>query len=200
MSEIVLDLGSGHNAPHMKEMVRQVASLDTKKHDIIFKTQLFTDIPPNKPLSYDEFEEIYYYADSKDYKLTSSVFDQDSLAFLLDFDIPFVKIACRPSLYEMVNDVRRSIMTYVSTAGQWVLGADIHLLCVPEYPAKIQDYEKKIGKTIWAGVSDHTVGLDLFDRFKPAIWERHIKLPKMEGPDAGEWASTPQQLREGGVL
>ncbi len=199
MSEIILDIGSGSNLPDAetaKRFIDAIAEIDSQQHMIRFKTQLFTDIPPNKPLDHGVFEEAYWYASDKGYDLTSSVFDIESLEFLLGYDVPFIKIACRPGIYWMIDEVPGGTETYVSVDGpdqaQW---ADVKLLCVPEYPATMDAYLTPLMHGHYDGISDHTVGLDLYQKTRPNIWEHHIKLPDTEGPDAGEHALLVDELR-----
>jgi sialic acid synthase SpsE len=195
MSEIILDIGSGSNYPQMKEMVDEVIKRDTKKHSVTFKTQLFTDEAPNTPLTRDEFRDIYDYVHTKGYELASSVFDLESLGFLLEFKVPFVKLACRPGLYWLLDEVPTGQKVYVSVeSASERRRADCYLLCIPKYPALIIDYERKAMKGKWCGVSDHTVGLELWNRLRPDKFEKHLKLPDSTGPDAGEWAITPTEL------
>ncbi|MDD5356257.1 MAG: hypothetical protein PHY56_06965, partial [Candidatus Omnitrophica bacterium] len=86
----------------------------------------------------------------------------------------------------------------------------IALLCISEYPAKIEQYEKAFNKqhisklsidligklNAHCSVSDHIVGLNLYKKYQPQIWEKHFKLPKSTGLDAGPFAITPEELRE----
>jgi sialic acid synthase SpsE len=195
MSEIILDLGSGSNAPYMKDMVDEVIARDTGKHCITFKVQLFKSAPPNVPLSHDAFGCLYDYVHTRGYDLTSSVFDMDSLNFLLDFEVPFVKIACRPELYWLLDDVPAGQKVYISGNVHGMrFSPDVYLLCIPEYPAPISEYERRAMKGGWDGISDHTVGLELWNRLRPDKFEKHLKLPDSTGPDAGEWAITPTEL------
>jgi sialic acid synthase SpsE len=194
MSEIILDLGSGSNAHQMKDMVDEVIARDTEKHVVTFKTQLFKEAPPNVPLSHDDFGNLYDYVRTRDYELTSSVFDMESLEFLMEFKVPFVKIACRPGLYWLINDIPADQKVYVSAENTIRGPADAYLLCIPKYPALIIDYERKAMKGGWSGVSDHTVGLEVWNRLRPDKWEKHLRLPDSTGPDAGAWAMLPQEL------
>jgi sialic acid synthase SpsE len=47
------------------------------------------------------------------------------------------------------------------------------------------------------GISDHTAGLDLYRKYHPSIWEKHLVLERTEGNlDAGPFSITPGELRE----
>jgi sialic acid synthase SpsE len=155
------------------------------------------------------FREAGRHARKQGYHLTSSVFDVDSLRYLLAFDserwrLPFVKIACRPDLYWLIGEVPRRIPVYVSGdfregAPPFEFGADpdtMYLVCVPEYPAEEKDY-LIFGDTPWC-VSDHSIGWELFKKCPDAkIWEKHVVLEHSpDNPDAGAFACTPEELEE----
>lgn len=209
MARVILDMGSGntcHNELKIaRKMMDAVKKIDTGKHEIIFKMQLFRSAPPNAPLSHQVFRGIYDYGNKIGYNVTASVFDPHSLNYLLSFDPCFVKIACRPDLYWLAEEVPRRIPVYVSYDATskirrmdlWTQPVDSEnsitkLLCVPKYPADISDYTIRN----YPFISDHTVGLDLWHQFHPEIWEKHLKLPDSTGPDAGSFAITPDELKE----
>jgi hypothetical protein len=45
-------------------------------------------------------------------------------------------------------------------------------------------------------ISDHTTSWDLFNKYNPEIIEWHYKLSDSIGLDAGDFARTPEQLKE----
>jgi hypothetical protein len=205
MSQIILDLGSGNtcrnSVDYAEKMIDTVAAIDSHKHEIIFKWQLFLNEPPNIPLDHLVFARAYKHAKALGYKTTSSVFDKPSLDFLLNFDIPFVKIACRPSTYWLIGEVPRKIPVYVScdireeelpdfgeNGGNWTM-----LSCVPKYPASLEDYR---GYHPW--VSDHVEGLALWRDYPEwRAWEKHFILEDdPTNPDAAGHAIKPDLLKE----
>jgi hypothetical protein len=202
--EIILDVGSGNTLTSVdvaRKMVDEIKAIDTGKHEIIFKTQLFVDQPPNRPLDPHIFDFLYNHANKNGYKCTSSVFDMCSLNMLLRYDIPFVKIACRPDLYWLTGEVPRKVPVYVSHVpvplGCWPKDVNNFLdnlslfECVSEYPAEPDSY---LGNEMC--ISDHTVGLGLFHKYHLAKWEKHLRLPETTGPDAGPFAILPSELKE----
>ena len=223
---IILDFGSGATSKNdvtiVRRMIDELAAVDTGKHTVVIKWQLFTDCPPNIPLQLDVFDYAYNYAKGKGYQTTASVFDMDSLQFLLTYDIPFIKLANRPDLYWLAGEVPRKIPVYASVGGghgraivlygQEVLDENIDVLlsCVSEYPATVEEYEKwftfdggdvKFPPGFSGGhalyyVSDHTTDFTLYHKYKPSIYECHYKLNDSTGPDAGPFARTPDQLKE----
>lgn len=221
--EIILDVGSGNsirNNIDVRLIVDAIKEIDTGKHDIIIKAQLFENQPPNTPLPHFIFEDLYQYSKRKGYKCTASVFDMESLKCLLQFDVPFIKIACRRELYRLIDEIPRKIMVYKSVPPHiWWNGPDYDnephmeqsLCCVSKYPAEIEDYDYKPPSYmrpsdisdhisncygIYA-MSDHTVGFDLLKKWNPKIWEKHFVLEHNDtNPDAGLFAVTPQELKE----
>ena len=207
----IFDVGSGASLPDFEAVIAIVDALEPilehKKTnpdlEIIIKTQLFKDIPPNKPLDRDVFLYLKNYGESKGFQVTASVFDLDSLSFLLVHDPCFVKIACRPDLYWLAGEVPRKIPIVVSYDVRDELvnwdrlppKYNYPLACVPTYPAKIEDY-KFPGRLY---ISDHTVGLELFKQEAPVVWEKHFVLKKNDptNPDSmGGFALDPEELKQ----
>lgn len=200
--ELILDIGSGkslHNVHRAMEMIDRVKAVDSGKHKIVLKAQLFQNAPPNVPLDHDAFDAIYHYAKAIGYPMTASVFDNDSLAFLLRYKIPFVKIACRTDLYWLIGEVPRKFPVYTSVATyfEWPTGSNIALMCVRDYPASIDEYVRRFGDREMKYVSDHTSGWELYHRAEPRILEKHL-CPEREpdNPDSGTFAVTPEELKE----
>lgn len=204
---LILDVGSGASLPNdgvARRFVDEVAKRDRKKHEIIFKAQLFKEAPPNTPLAIEVFHALWAYARNAGYQCTASVFDKESLEYLLTYEVPFVKIACRPDLYWLAGEVPRRVPVYISCdvrkedTGEYEKYIDESMddnwmLCVPEYPATPNMYPNYIPLC----VSDHTIGWELLYRAtRPSIWEKHMRLPETTGPDAGPWAVLPDELAE----
>jgi sialic acid synthase SpsE len=200
MAQIILDYGSGNtcqNDPRqIEDMLEAIYAADTGKHEVIIKWQLFKNAPPNVPLTHESFEHAYNYAKLLGYKTTSSVFDRESLDYLMRFDIPFVKIANRADLYQLAWGL--DVPVYVSYPGAHVnLKGCQMLACVSSYPATVQQYEDCFNGAELDAVSDHTVGWGLFNRHNCSIIEKHFVHVRREGnPDAGPFSVTPDQLRE----
>jgi sialic acid synthase SpsE len=193
----------------VKQMIDAIKAIDTGKHEIILKWQLSLDDGINVPLDHDVFDYAYKYGNEQGYKVTSSVADLESLKFLLQYEVCFVKIPNDRGLDWLIGYVPRMIPIYVSYGESMDycknLGCNCKTLaCISKYPATIEEYEKEfsmglvIPKCILNGgrISDHTIGLDLFKKYQPRIWEKHFKLPDSTGLDAGEFAILPEELRE----
>ena len=215
---IILDFGSGNTCKndlsYVKRMIDELKAVDTGKHEIVIKWQLFTKAGDNTPLRPMAFEYAYRYAAKLGYQTTASVFDVESMAYLLQYDIPFVKIANRPDLYWLAGEVPRKIPVYVSTGHMKKIKGNIFdkilelhatelLVCVSKYPATLKDYEDAFTWETYSeeghalvNISDHTTDFTLYHKYKPEIYECHYKLEDSTGLDAGDFARTPEQLAE----
>ena len=161
----ILDMGSGNTSKNdiniIKKMIDSVAEVDPERKFII-KWQLFEDAPPNVLLFLECFEYAYHYAKQLRYKTTASVFDIESLNFLLQFDVPFIKLANRPDLYWLIGEVPRRISVIASFSFNNTKdllafrkynfnfhhpnNIDKCLFCVSKYPATMKDYEDLFGE------------------------------------------------------
>ena len=217
MSRIILDFGSAttckNDKEYIKRMIDELATVDSRKHEVIIKWQLFEAPcevldPPVVPLKRELFKYAYDYAKEKGYQTTASVFDLDSLNYLLTYPISFVKLANRPDLYWLTGEVPRKIPVYVSVSSydsskvRTPFGANVKLMCVSKYPANIKEYEKDFFAYLdtkclgYNDISDHTTTFEFYNKYQPKIVEWHYKLSDSTGYDAGEFARTPEQLRE----
>lgn len=203
MAQLIFDLGSGkstHNDQYyVQQIIDAIKEADTGKHEVILKFQLFQDAPPNVPLDPLVFDAAYLYGREKGYKVTSSVFDLPSLKFLLNYDIPFVKIACRKDMYWLIGEVPRKVPLYVSYDGSAITSFFTEgvtwLFCIPEYPAAKEPYLM----TRPSILSDHSEGLEVFKNLSPKIYEKHFVYEReADNPDAGLFALTVEDLK--GIL
>lgn len=206
MARLIIDMGSGNtcknDCAYVNKMIDTIGEQKWQS-EVILKWQLFQDAPPNTPLERLVFKHAYHYA-LKNYKLqtTASVFDYSSLLYLTSFKIPFVKIANNPKLYSMIDDIphdtpiirsvsKKSDDNYSGYTGNRLL---VNLACVSQYPARIEAYEANFTANELKFLSDHTVGTALIEKYKPMYVERHYKLADSTGLDAGEFASTVEEL------
>ena len=208
MAQIVLDMGSGNTCKndwsYAKKMIDTVAEINNGKHEVIFKWQLFFEEPPNVPLSPEIFDHAFHYAKGRGYQTTSSVFDLASMRFLCRYEVPFIKIACRPRLYWLIGEIPRKFLVVVSHYQNSdgpdgvpypMFGRELYMKCVPHYPAKLEEY----GEMDYGAYSDHTEGLALWNARKDTIkmWEKHFILEDdSTNPDSAGHAIKPDLLRE----
>ena len=215
MARIILDMGSGNtnknNWDYTKQMLDELKAVDTGKHEIIIKWQLFKEVGDNIPLDKTIFDLAYVYAEQLGYQTTSSVFDKESLDFLLQFDVPFIKIANNRALDYLIGEIPRKIPVYISYGkrkdilqNEYHDASIIKMLCVSSYPANLEDYETAFGiqSGAWVmldpstGISDHTTNFGLWYRYQPEIIEMHYGLSDSTGLDAGPFMRTPAMLSE----
>lgn len=160
-------------------------------------------------LSYDDFREIKNYCDEIGITFASTADEQDSLDFLVDLGIPFIKIGSGdigniPYLRYMGTKKMPVILsTGMSTLGDVEIsiqalkegGAEnIKLLhCTTNYPCPYKDVNLKAIDTLRTafgldvGYSDHTEGIEVAIAAVArgaTIIEKHFTLDKnMDGPD-----------------
>lgn len=202
MTRIILDFGSANTCKNdikiVKRMIDELVKVDSKKYEVIIKWQLFEKAGENIPLNWGVFKYAYDYAKEKGYQTTASVFDLKSLKYLLEFEVPFIKVSNRPDLYWLIGYVPRNIQIYASGITEWKQLVK-NFICVSKYPAELKEYEELAGSFNTLSnhnISDHTATWDLFNKYKPSIYECHYKLPDSTGLDAGSFARTPEQLKE----
>ena len=202
---IILDFGSGNTCRNDKRIVKKMydeLAAATDRRDIVVKWQLFEDEPPNVSLDDEVFDYAYYYGKSLGFDTTASVFDWEAVTFLVQYDVPFIKIANRRNLGG-VADLAREFgdIVYQSVPDgklyQLCQGA-FPLCCVSEYPAQPRTYKERFSRgQLRTSISDHTVGWQLYKEYKPMIWEKHFVLEHSDyNPDGGEFALTPDDLRK----
>jgi sialic acid synthase SpsE len=214
--QIILDLGSGNTHKnrweYCKKMITACKNIqkELKNYEIIIKHQLFKEAGDNKPLSQNLFDKAYTYAYNNKLKTTASVFDKESLMFLMEYDIPFVKIANNKKAKALIDYIPRGLPIYISLDNieeikQYQhLNNAVKLLCISKYPATGADYEIKFGGSddlhsfinYGYGISDHTINFGLYKNYQPDFIEWHFKLSDSTGLDAGEFARTPEQIIE----
>lgn len=204
---IILDFGSGNTCRNdqniITKMINELAEID-KKRKCIIKWQLFQNEGKNIPLSFLKFKFAYKYAAKLGFKTTASVFDLENLNLLLQYfkeEISFIKIANRPDLYWLINEIPRKIKVIISHSSLYIPNKKDfnieYLCCISKYSATMEEYEQIHDiKYLKKGISDHTINWDLYNKYKPKIYECHYKLKDSIGLDAGKFAKTSKQLKE----
>lgn len=196
---IIFDLGSGNSCQNVvdkaREMVLNLAQC--KIPGAVAKWQLFEKAGSNLPLDKLVFDAAYYYAATVGINTTASVFDKESLDFLLDNYHPaFVKLANNPASHALLKYIPEHKRVIISTDKPDFKtdrdNTDV-IYTVSKYPAEVKDYDKFSDK-LKKGMSDHTTNFDLFWKYQPKIYEVHFKLEGSRGLDAGPFARTPKQI------
>lgn len=205
---IILDLGGGNATRNSRSYVKKIIdSIPKTNKNIILKFQLFKNMSNLVPLKWSVFRYAYKYARKRGYQVTSSIFDQPSLHFLLRFDTPFIKIACLQQCYDLISEIpsNRDLIVSVDNfekekelEDKYIFHRNIDFLyCLREYPANENKYRSLFGPVLHYGISDHAVGMDLYERYKPAIWEKHYVLKHdLRDPYGDDFCITPEELKE----
>lgn len=201
MGNIILDFGSGNTCKNKKKYVTamydKLKEVDQNKHHIVVKWQLFKVAGSNIPLDKEVFEYAYNYGNDLGYQVTASVADLESLDFLLNFNVPFVKIANNRSHDILINTIPDNIPIYISKSEELFELPKSKIFkefwCISQYPAKIEEYEK-LPLVDGCNISDHTNNFELFRKYNPDWIEWHYKLQNSTGLDSGEFARTPKSL------
>jgi hypothetical protein len=179
-----------NNKAIAKQMIDSIKAIDTGKHEIILKWQLSLPDGINEPLEHGVFNYAYHYGIEQGYKTTSSVADLESLKFLLQYDIPFVKLPNCRELDYLIDYIPRGIKVYVSVGpddiyddgvehlkGYGIVDKNmVFLSCISKYPATKEDYGWEEEKDYFSmrhgyylynqGLSDHTTNWDLYHATK----------------------------------
>ena len=199
--KFILDIGNGNSHFNdiqiIKKSIDVVSELqdETDKIQFFLKTQIWSDkntlvSKELKSTTWEIFDKAYEYAFHKDIGFTSSVFDEESRNRLIcEYDVPFIKIACRPSLYDLILD---DCVKYLVSVSNWndyyrILECDhVPLICVPKYPATPTDYIIRIERMEdfdildpgLIGLSDHTCDWGIYNKY-PATWyECHFSIDR----------------------
>jgi sialic acid synthase SpsE len=208
---IIADCGSGNSCRNdiniARQMVFELAKL--KIPGLVIKWQLFKQAGENVPLHHEIFDSAYHYAMTNfGIETTASVFDKESLDFLLTYRIPFIKIANNKQSASVLNYIpeARTIIISKDNCEEPVFNSRVefkenkqdvkYLYCISKYPATMKEYEAKFGDKLREGISDHTTNFDMFNKYQPKVYEFHFKLEDTIGLDAGEFARTPAQIKE----
>ncbi|MBP2044980.1 N-acetylneuraminate synthase [Methanobacterium aggregans] len=159
-------------------------------------------------LSPNDFRELADYADKKGITFLSSPFDIESVDLLDELGVPLFKLASGEitnfPLLEHIADKGKPVILSTGMADLGEIGEAINLFenkipelilmhCVTSYPAKVEDVNLKVIKTLKCafklpvGFSDHTLGIEM-DVAAVAMGacalEKHFTLDKnMDGPD-----------------
>jgi N,N'-diacetyllegionaminate synthase len=172
-------------------------------------------------LSHNDFKQIKSYCDSIGIVFSSTADEEESLDFLLQIGIPFIKIGSGeinniPFLryigskkMPVLLSTGMSYLSDVDTAYRTLKTAgteDISILhCTTNYPCPYKDVNLNVIKTLKksfhcpVGYSDHTVGIEIPVAaviLGASIIEKHFTLDvKMDGPDHAA-STSPERFKE----
>jgi len=172
-------------------------------------------------LPFDMHQEIVEYCYGQNIPFMSTPFDEESVEFLENFNVPAYKIASfEMTHYPLIKKVAECNKPVVISTGMSSLG-DIEqavsviskagndqiilLHCVSNYPARAEDCNLRVIETMKrafgfpVGISDHTPGVDVA-KIAVAVGanliEKHITIDQtLPGPDH-YFSLTPSELKE----
>ena len=202
---------AGCNAVKFQKRNPDVCVPDHQKdipRDTPWGTMSYIDYKHRMEFGKEEYDEIDEYCKSKNIEWSASPWDMDSLEFLLEYDIPFLKIpsamitneelmrASARSGKEVIFSTGMSTLEETDQAVQWMREekADFSILhCNSTYPAPLEDLNLKCIETLRerydceVGYSGHEfrLGTTVASVYLGAtIIERHITLDRtMWGSD-----------------
>lgn len=187
-------------------LIEDAEKADYQKENSQEKTQY--EMLKNLELSSDEFQEIANYTLKKDLIFLSSPFDKESTNLLNDLGIPLFKIASGEiTNFPLLKHIAKKGKPVILSTGMSTLGEideAINLIekynpqitlmhCVTSYPAKIEDTNLNVIKTLKSafkkpvGFSDHSIGIEIpiaAVALGSSVIEKHFTLDKnLSGPD-----------------
>ena len=202
---------AGCNAVKFQKRNPDVCVPDHQKdipRDTPWGTMPYIDYKHRMEFDQEEYDEIDRYCKEKNIEWSASPWDMDSLEFLLQYDIPFIKIPSAMitneklmresarSGKEVIFSTGMSTLEETDQAVEWMReeGADFSLLhCNSTYPAPLEDLNLKCIQTLKerygceVGYSGHEfrLGTTVASVYLGAtIIERHITLDRtMWGSD-----------------
>ena len=202
---------AGRNAVKFQKRNPDVCVPDHQKdipRDTPWGTMSYIDYKHRMEFGKEEYDEINEYCKDKGIEWSASPWDMDSLEFLLEYDIPFLKIpsamitneelmrASARSGKEVIFSTGMSTLEETDQAVQWMREekADFSILhCNSTYPAPLEDLNLKCIETLRerydceVGYSGHEfrLGTTVASVYLGAtIIERHITLDRtMWGSD-----------------
>jgi sialic acid synthase SpsE len=180
-------------------MIHAVSEVDPERK-FTLKWQLFKKAGDNIPLAQSSFLTAYEIASKYGYQTTASVFDEESLNYLMKFDIPFIKIACVSELYPLIGLIPRRFSVIASIEHEYAFvgyPGIIKLACIRRYPADASEYLDNFKKALYKGISDHTTNWNLFRKYSPEIYECHFCIRHNNtDPDSSAYSRTPEDLKQ----
>jgi sialic acid synthase SpsE len=120
-------------------------------------------------ISKDELAELQQYAKNLSIELFASAFDKERLAWLIELDVPYLKIPSKmykrdPRLIEKaLNSGKKTFISngFDSNSFEYKDYENaVYFYCVPKYPANLEDVcLPNFRNSIYQGYSDHTYGM-----------------------------------------
>ena len=216
--EIIAEIGQNHNGDMdlAKELIKlaKYSGADVAKFQLFCAKSLFQkegnpwyEYNLKTELSKKNVEMLIEYSDKIGIEFMASVFDEERLSWLEDFDVRRYKIASRSiNDKKLIDAVLKTTKPVIISLGHWgknefpdfignILG---YLYCISKYPTPLEDINfSNIDFSRYLGFSDHTVGINAsccaISRGAEVI-EKHFTLDQnFYGPDH-KGSVTPTEL------
>lgn len=183
-------------------MIRRASTIGVK----LVKFQLFTKkeapgLPKHLYLNFEQAKSLFQYGKKWKVDVFFTPMYLEAVDWCEEIGVKYYKIRHKDQknygLVKKVLDLDK--MAFISTSDPVYLTTKNlkYLYCVPEYPAKIDDYYYPPN---YAGISDHTHDLELLENAimdKVEYFEKHVKLEGTK-PLEDAWSVTFEEL--GAVL
>jgi sialic acid synthase SpsE len=197
--KIVVDPGSGHSGELEKAI--DIISMSKEVGADAVKFQLFTDLPPNKPLPYEMMPTLTEFGNHIGIEVFASVWDRKGLDTLIKCGCKSVKFAYSQRNSDLIEPAIKSFENvYVSFFYYESQMADLKkmgtaaikfLLCVPTYPNFFIVKFDSVFPERFFGFSDHSLGVTdsvLAIQSGARLIEKHVKFDckifSSENPDS----------------
>jgi sialic acid synthase SpsE len=236
---IVAEAGINHQGKLRlaKELIKaaKTASADAIKFQLYRTENLVSKFAPKIPyhnklisqyellkeyeLDFSEFEELFDYAKKQDIELFFSVFDEESLDFVVDLGVNLIKISSgEVTNIPFIEKISQKRLPIIISTGACTLDEltqavntikkytqDIILLhCVTNYPTKASSVNLKMIESLKrlfnlpVGFSDHTSGIEIAQAARvlgAQLIEKHFILDKRQNTPDKQVSITPKELK-----
>ena len=217
---------NGADAVKLQTYKASSMTIDSDKDDFLIKAGLWKgyklyDLYEEACTPYEWHKELFNYADKLGITIFSSPFDNESIDFLSELNVPAFKIASfeiidlelikyaaskgKPLLISTGMASQKEIDDAVKIAKDYGTGEILLFHCISSYPAPSKEANISLIKTlkdkynVEVGLSDHTltnISAILAISMGAAAVEKHFILDNnMKGPDSS-FSIEPNQLKE----
>ncbi len=173
VSEISPQFGNDLDVAEQMILESKMAGANAAKLQL-YPAEMFSPEPvdpyvKSRELSFDDFKRLKDYGDSINLPVFATAFDDERLAWCLDVDQAYYKIAARqhrenPDLVDKITSMGKTV--FVSIPHDYDMSlvepreGCIYLYCIVQYPTLLEDVSvPTFHDTIFDGISDHSIGI-----------------------------------------
>lgn len=216
--EIIAEIGQNHNGDMSlaKELIKLARDngADVAKFQLFSAEKLFErennpwfEYNKSTQLSKDNVEMLIEYSNKLGIEFMASVFDEERLSWLEEFNVKRYKIASRSiNDVDLIESVLMTDKPVIISLGMWnkkefpkfIGNVEGYLYCISKYPTAYEDLQfNSVNFNDYLGFSDHTIGINAaccaLSRGAKVI-EKHFTTDKnLYGPDH-KGSATPSEL------